>query len=123
MTIFVIARLTFREAARRRILLAAHMDAIGLMVTGTSNGFLRVTEVGGLDARVLPGQAVTVHGREQMRGAIGFSAIRGGDIVGEHDVIFAGQGEFRPEKAADGARTIDAKLHASRPSWAARPIR
>lgn len=26
-------------------------------------------------------------------GAIGFSAIRGGDIVGEHDVIFAGDGE------------------------------
>jgi 4-hydroxy-tetrahydrodipicolinate reductase len=25
--------------------------------------------------------------------AIGFSAIRGGDIVGEHDVIFAGPGE------------------------------
>ncbi|MDR0809028.1 MAG: 4-hydroxy-tetrahydrodipicolinate reductase [Gemmobacter sp.] len=27
------------------------------------------------------------------RGAIGFSAIRGGDIVGEHDVLFAGEGE------------------------------
>lgn len=27
------------------------------------------------------------------RGRIGFSAIRGGDIVGEHDVIFAGAGE------------------------------
>ncbi|MBS9717968.1 4-hydroxy-tetrahydrodipicolinate reductase [Pseudohalocynthiibacter aestuariivivens] len=27
------------------------------------------------------------------RGDIGFSAIRGGDIVGEHDVMFAGQGE------------------------------
>ncbi|MBV1903431.1 MAG: 4-hydroxy-tetrahydrodipicolinate reductase [Marinosulfonomonas sp.] len=27
------------------------------------------------------------------RGDIGFSAIRGGDIVGEHDVIFAGAGE------------------------------
>jgi len=26
-------------------------------------------------------------------GAIGFSAIRGGDIVGEHDVLFAGTGE------------------------------
>ena len=26
-------------------------------------------------------------------GTIGFSAIRGGDIVGEHDVIFAGMGE------------------------------
>ena len=27
------------------------------------------------------------------QGTIGFSAIRGGDIVGEHDVIFAGEGE------------------------------
>lgn len=27
------------------------------------------------------------------QGAIGFSAIRGGDIVGEHDVLFAGAGE------------------------------
>jgi 4-hydroxy-tetrahydrodipicolinate reductase len=27
------------------------------------------------------------------RGTIGFSAVRGGDIVGEHDVIFAGAGE------------------------------
>lgn len=30
---------------------------------------------------------------ERARGAIGFSAIRGGDVVGEHDVIFAGLGE------------------------------
>ncbi len=27
------------------------------------------------------------------RGTIGFSAIRGGDIVGEHDVMFATEGE------------------------------
>ena len=27
------------------------------------------------------------------RGDIGFSAIRGGDIIGEHDVLFSGQGE------------------------------
>jgi 4-hydroxy-tetrahydrodipicolinate reductase len=27
------------------------------------------------------------------RGDIGFSAVRGGDIVGEHDVLFAGEGE------------------------------
>jgi 4-hydroxy-tetrahydrodipicolinate reductase len=35
------------------------------------------------------------HGHTDARrpGAIGFSAIRGGDIVGEHDVIFAGAGE------------------------------
>lgn len=30
---------------------------------------------------------------ERRDGAIGFHAIRGGDIVGEHDVIFAGAGE------------------------------
>ena len=29
----------------------------------------------------------------RQKGAIGFSAIRGGDIVGEHDVLFAGEGE------------------------------
>jgi 4-hydroxy-tetrahydrodipicolinate reductase len=42
--------------------------------------------------------AVAVHGREGDTGerpaqAIGFHAIRGGDIVGEHTVIFAGTGE------------------------------
>nr|WP_323780958.1 4-hydroxy-tetrahydrodipicolinate reductase [Amylibacter sp.] len=30
---------------------------------------------------------------ERKRGDIGFSAIRGGDVVGEHDVIFAADGE------------------------------
>jgi 4-hydroxy-tetrahydrodipicolinate reductase len=29
----------------------------------------------------------------RVRGSIGFAVIRGGDIVGEHDVIFAGEGE------------------------------
>ena len=46
---------------RPSILLATHMDAIGLMVTGIVDGFLRITEVGGIDHRVLPGQLVTVH--------------------------------------------------------------
>lgn len=30
---------------------------------------------------------------ERQRGSIGFSAIRGGDVVGEHDLIFAAAGE------------------------------
>jgi putative aminopeptidase FrvX len=46
---------------RPRILLAAHMDAIGLMVTQVVDGFLRFTQVGGIDDRILPGQLVTVH--------------------------------------------------------------
>jgi endoglucanase len=46
---------------RPSIMIATHMDAIGLMVTGVVDGFLRVTSVGGVDARVLPGQLVNVH--------------------------------------------------------------
>ena len=30
---------------------------------------------------------------ERQRGSIGFAALRGGDVVGEHEVIFAGAGE------------------------------
>ncbi|MEL7183945.1 MAG: 4-hydroxy-tetrahydrodipicolinate reductase [Pseudomonadota bacterium] len=30
---------------------------------------------------------------ERVRGAIGFHAVRGGDVIGDHDVIFAAQGE------------------------------
>lgn len=55
---------------RPSLLLAAHMDAIGLIVTGVNGEFLRVTEVGGLDPRVLPGQIVTVHGRKDLPGLI-----------------------------------------------------
>ncbi|HWQ46956.1 MAG TPA: M20/M25/M40 family metallo-hydrolase [Longilinea sp.] len=51
---------------RPRILLAAHMDAIGLMVTTIDGGFLHFTEVGGLDPRILPCQRVTVHGRKDI---------------------------------------------------------
>lgn len=51
---------------RPRILLSAHMDAIGLMVTGIESGWLRFTQVGGVDPRILPGQEVTVHGRRDL---------------------------------------------------------
>ena len=52
------------------LLYAAHMDAIGLMVTEILEGQLRVTDIGGIDARVLPGQSVTVHGREDLPGIV-----------------------------------------------------
>jgi len=56
---------------RPSLLVAAHMDAIGLMVTGIAEGgFLRVTAIGGVDARVLPGQPVTVHGLEDLPGIV-----------------------------------------------------
>ena len=63
------------KAPRRRILLAAHMDEIALMVhrivEQDGNGFLRLTNVGGVDVRHLYGQMVTVHGKENLTGVIG----------------------------------------------------
>ncbi|MFH2103295.1 MAG: M42 family peptidase [Chloroflexota bacterium] len=56
---------------RPSIMVAAHMDAIGLMVNGIAEGgFLRISQVGSVDPRVLPGQPVTVHGREAILGVI-----------------------------------------------------
>ncbi|HPS41627.1 MAG TPA: hypothetical protein PK040_03420 [Anaerolineaceae bacterium] len=52
------------------LMIAAHMDAIGLMVKQIKNGYLHITQVGGVDPRVLPGQAVTVHGRKDIAGII-----------------------------------------------------
>ena len=46
---------------RPSVMVAAHMDAIGLMVTGIVDGFLRFTRIGGVDPRVLPGTLVTVY--------------------------------------------------------------
>lgn len=55
---------------RPSILLAAHMDAIGMMVNGILDGFIRITTIGGIDGRVLPGQLVTVHGRQDLPGLV-----------------------------------------------------
>ncbi|MFQ5399655.1 MAG: M42 family peptidase [Anaerolineae bacterium] len=60
---------------RPRLLLAAHMDEIGLMVKQVvehnGSGFLRVTNVGGVDQRHLYGQMVQVHGRRTLTGILG----------------------------------------------------
>lgn len=56
---------------RPSVILAAHMDAIGLMVTQIEDGFLRVTSIGDVDPRILPGQAVIVHtAKENLPGVI-----------------------------------------------------
>ncbi|GAB4542427.1 MAG: M42 family metallopeptidase [Anaerolineales bacterium] len=46
---------------RPSVLISTHMDAIGLMVSNITDGFLHVTNIGGIDARVLPGTPVIVH--------------------------------------------------------------
>jgi len=48
-----------------------HNDEIGLMVTKIDKDYLRFTEVGGYDEKVLLGQEVTVYGKKQIKGIIG----------------------------------------------------
>ncbi len=55
---------------RPKLMLAAHMDEIGLMVTDIEKGFLRIARVGGTDRRVLLGLEVTVHGRRDLPGVV-----------------------------------------------------
>lgn len=57
--------------AKDNILLEAHLDQIGLIVTGIDkNGFLHIDRCGGIDFRVLPGSAVTVYGKETLHGVV-----------------------------------------------------
>ena len=58
------------QVPRPKLMVAAHMDEIGLMVTGIEKGFLRITRVGGTDRRVLLGLEVVVHGRRDLPGIV-----------------------------------------------------
>jgi tetrahedral aminopeptidase len=49
---------------RPSVMIATHMDAIGMRVSKIVDGFLHITNVGGIDVRVLPGAVVTVHATE-----------------------------------------------------------
>lgn len=56
----------------KSVMLEAHMDEIGMMITDIDDkGFLFFTNIGGIDARILPGKEVIVHGTEDIRGIIG----------------------------------------------------
>lgn len=55
---------------RPSIMIATHMDAIGLIVSRIEDGFIHVDEIGGIDPRILPGTPVIVHGREELPGVV-----------------------------------------------------
>lgn len=68
----VIAVKKAKHEHAKRVMLDAHMDEIGLMVTSIDEkGFLKFTNVGGVDERILPAREVVVHGRRDIAGIIG----------------------------------------------------
>lgn len=79
------------KSPRPSVMLAAHIDAIGMMVTKIEDGFLRITNVGGVDIRVLPGALVTIH------------ASSGEDLLA---VIAMPPARFLPESEGDGVVAI-----------------
>ena len=63
------------EPAKNKLMLSAHMDEVGLMVTDiTSDGFLKFDEVGGLDRRVIVGKRVRV-GKSRAAGVVGLKPV------------------------------------------------
>ena len=44
----------------KRVMLDAHLDEVGLLITGAEEGFLRFRSVGGIDPRMLPNREVTI---------------------------------------------------------------
>ena len=56
------------------VMISGHMDEIGCMVTDvTSNGFLKVMPIGGINPEVMVSSLVDVHGKEVIRGV--FSSV------------------------------------------------
>lgn len=54
----------------RRIMLAAHMDEIGMMVREIVDGFIYVHRISGVDNRVMLAQPVMVHGKRPLPGVV-----------------------------------------------------
>ncbi|MBA3875061.1 MAG: M42 family peptidase, partial [Anaerolineae bacterium] len=54
----------------RKIMLAAHMDEIGLMVRDVVDGFIFVHRISGVDARIMMAQPVMVHGKRPLPGLV-----------------------------------------------------
>jgi endoglucanase len=78
---------------RPSVMIAAHMDAIGMRVSKIVDGFLHITNIGGIDLRVLPGAEVIVH------------------ATGSHKelpaVVVLPPARFLPESAGDGFPGIE----------------
>lgn len=67
----VIANFGNREDNKPHILLDAHLDQVGFIVTYiTDDGFIKVSNVGGLDRRLLSAQEVTIHGKNDILGVV-----------------------------------------------------
>lgn len=63
------------SGSKQKIMLSAHMDEVGFIVSGhTEKGFIKFKAVGGIDDRILPGKKVVI-GKKKLSGVIGIKPI------------------------------------------------
>ena len=56
---------------KKLLVLDAHIDEVGMIVTYiTDDGFVKVSNLGGIDRRLLPAQPVIIHGKKDIKGVI-----------------------------------------------------
>lgn len=73
------------DEPRPAVMVAAHMDAIGMRVSLIRDGFLHITNIGGIDIRVLPGQEVIVHASRSGNGLAGVIAMPPAQLLPENE--------------------------------------
>jgi endoglucanase len=95
------------------------MDAIGMMVTDIRDGLMHITQIGGIDHRILPGQPVVVHGRQELRGQVVQppahhlpESIGDGPVEMPYLLVDVG---LRPEAVAEKVRVGDLVSYAQEP--------
>lgn len=73
----VIAKMSFGEGEKKKLMISAHMDEVGFIVTEvTDGGYLKVTNVGGITGAVLSGRHVIIGDeKSQINGVIASKAI------------------------------------------------
>lgn len=69
-SLIAIKRATDPTDPPRQIMLAAHMDEIGMMVRDVVDGFIYVHRISGVDNRIMPAQTVMVHGKRPLPGVV-----------------------------------------------------
>jgi len=64
-----------KKTPKQKLVLCAHMDEIGVIITGINDdGYLRFAKAGSLDGRVILGKAIHI-GKKKIQGLIGCKAI------------------------------------------------
>lgn len=60
------------SGADKKIMVTAHLDEIGMLVKSIDEkGFIKMSNIGGIDSKVLLAQEVTIHGKKDIFGVVG----------------------------------------------------